>query len=39
MLFALAVKIAAHTVNALLDETPAAGGTWESMSTLKPFGD
>ena len=37
-LFACRVTIAAHTVNAELDETPAAGGTCESMSILKPLG-
>ena len=38
ILFTCIVTTAAQTVKALLDDTPAAGGTCESISTLKPFG-
>ena len=29
--------MAAQTQKALLEESPDAGGTWESISTLKPL--
>jgi len=36
--FASIVMRAEHTLKALLDDTPAAVGTMESMYILRPFG-